>query len=375
MRVSNIFGFFCILSVAIIIICLIIFIPAESESPDVSSFEQRKRILNEVMKQKVIKGSKFFSDVIYYCPQVPPRNFQRMLAIKKETQEIIASSNSYMTDNFQNDENYEKLYGVYEGLMSTFIILKNLKITDVQIEEKVIMFSNSFTGTNSGHDLGTLCATLIFAKDFPETRICVQELGFKYPRILEILELFYSKDKWHVVETEKSYYFKEIAFVEVDPCFIVIEFKNPEVVQIFQDIIFRSFFWLSNLGITSVKNQKLLLLKQAKHNSVRSGDAFYGAKTLHELQMNDWIILNPELDDMRYMICAFSQASKIAVSYGAIMWTHMPFFNPEASIIYVRIKDGFEAYQPVLDMKNYKELTMSSTNLDESPFLMNLEAI
>ncbi len=337
---------------------------------NIQKTKNNKNLVFPIMQNKMYEQSGNFEDVVYYCPQTPPKTFQRMLAMEQKNEKIIAASNSFLTDeNFNMSINprnleYEKLYGMYGGIEKTFQVLKTSQI-DIHITNKVTMISNSFTGTNSGHDLGTLFATLIYINEnnLDETTLGINELGFKFPRILEILELFYGQDQWLIIELDKKYHFESIDFVRVSPRFIIEEYKNPNVVALVEKIKTRAHFYNISQGLDVPKNSKIILIKQVHNTSARTHDSFEGAKFLETMNAQGWIILNPEFDDMRYMIALFSSASHILVSFGSIMWTHMLFFNPLAKIIHLQI--GSEvAYQPVLEMKYFTRILMKDTYLD-----------
>ena len=318
-----------------------------------------------ITKEPTIIKSGNFQNVIYYCPKIAPRTFQQMIAIESDSKKIIASSNSYLTDKpliHSFNHEYEKRYGVYGGLLNAYEIVKTKPI-DEHIVDRTIMISNSFTGTNSGHDLGTLLSSLIYIEKngLQQYQSGIQELAFKFPRILEILELFTTN--WIIIEFEKSYYFKSVDFLEVSPRFIVEEYKKPEVISLIEKIKMKSKFYMISQGGLPPINTKIILLKQSQNTSARTHDAFHGAHFFTRMNDEEWIILNPEFNDMRYMICLLSTASRIVISFGAIMWTHMLFFNPEAKVIHLQI-DTEIAYKPVSEMKYFSRILMHNLDLD-----------
>ncbi len=320
----------------------------------------------EILKKPHLSKTGNFQDVIYYCPPAPPKTFQQMIAINKSTKEIISASNSFLTDElFINSFNqeYEKRYGIYGGLLKSYEKIQERPI-DQEIKERTVMISNSFTGTNSGHDLGTMLATLLYIRKhkLENCELGIQELGFKFPRILEILELFYSEG-WKIFQADICYHFDSIDFVIVSPIFIIEEYKKPNVIALIDEIKTKSQFYLLSQGCNPPKNAKIVLLKQIHNTSARTHDAFHGASFFAKMNEDGWIILNPEFDDMRYMICLLSYASTILISYGAIMWTHMLFFNQDATIIHLQVQDE-QAYDPVFNMKHFNRILMKDTYLD-----------
>ncbi len=320
----------------------------------------------EIMKFPMILRSGNFTNVLYYCPKIKAKTFQQMIAIENETKDIIAGSNSFLTDELftqSYNEIYEKTYGVYGGLLTSYETIQKQPIAE-SIKDRIIMISNSFTGTNSGHDLGTLLATLIYIQEnnLMQYQLGIQELGFKFPRILEILQLFYDNN-WKVFDSDIVYHFDSIDFITVSPRFVIDEYKNNKTIQLIEEIKERSEFYMISQGCSPPHQSRILLIKQVHNTSARTHDAFDGAAFLAQMNEAGWIILNPEFDDMRYMICVLSHASHIVVSYGAIMWTHQLFFNPEANITHLQIGDEI-AYDPVLNMKHFNKILITDTYLD-----------
>ncbi len=326
----------------------------------------------EILKKPQIVKSGNFSNINYYCPIIKPKTFQQMIAIQAETKEIIAASNSFLTDEIfigplhKGNEEYEKTYGIFGGLLHSFQLVQEKPIQEI-IKERIIMVSNSFTGTNSGHDLGTLLATLLYIREnkLDEHKLGIQELAFKFPRILEILELFYCNNNWNIFQSDVLYHFDSVDFIIVSSVFVVSQYKKPKVKELIEEIKTKSFFNMIEQGANPPKGAKIILLKRTHNTNTRSHDAFQGAEFFAQMNEDGWIVLNPEYDDMRYMISLLATASKILVSYGAIMWTHMLFFNRDATIIHLEV-DGEIAYAPLQTefSKNLKKLIITDTHLD-----------
>ncbi len=358
--------FCCLLFVLVLIIGLVCGLTQSANSSNDNNKQALFKKKFEILQKPQISRSGNFQDVVYYCPQNLPKTFQQMIAIDKTTEEIISASNSFLTDDLfihTYDEPYEQRYGMYGGLLKSYEMVRTKPI-DIHIEQRTVMVSNSFTGTNSGHDLGTLLATLIYIREnkLEDVQLGIQELGFKFPRILEVLELFYTN--WLILGFDTVYHFDSIDFVIVSPIFIIQKYKEPAVINLVNEIKIKSEFYMISQGSSPPKNSKIILLKQIHNTSVRTHDAFYGVKFFAEMNEKGWIILNPEFDDMRYMIWLLSQASSILVSFGAIMWTHMLFFNPNAKIIHLQIGDE-KAYPPVLEMSGYSRILMETSDLDD----------
>ncbi len=368
-------GFLIVIVAAFVVLSVALTLVYTLEYEDKGTCGQIEYIRSEtrrfpILKEPIITGTGNFKNVIYYCPLNPPATFQQMIAIDSESKGIIAASNSFLTDPYfvnTYDEAYENRYGMYKGLAKTYEHLKCQGTKEVveYVKDRVIMVSNSFTGTNSGHDLGNLFASLLYIREnkLQEHTIGVQELGFKFPRILELLELFHKNIKTFDFET--AYHCNSMDFVTVDPRFIITEYKKPNVVQLVQEIKEKAQFYMSSQGSKTPKNAKVILIKQKHNTSVRTHDSFSGATFLSKMNDAGWIVLNPEFDDMRYMICLLMHASHIIVSFGAIQWTHMLFFNPNAKITFFQV-GGEVAYQPVAEMKHFSRVLINDTRLDNA---------
>ncbi len=333
-------------------------------------------ILREDLNLSSLKETGIFVDVLYYVPNIPAGTFQQMLAINKNF-ELIAASNSYLTDIWsdyllqdkdqakkQQALQYESKYGIYAGIYKVFEKLITSK-PEICIRDEIVVLANAFDGINAGHALGNLIMVLLYVHEhgLGYLKIAVQELSYKFPRILELLELYYPFRNWMIFNFDIVYNLKSAHFIRVDPRFIIQEFDNPKVKSLIKDMLFRAELRLAREGGSAPKNSKVLLIKQAHNSNVRKHDAFYGARFLHLMESNGWIIINPEIDNMWYIILLLNSASKIVVSYGAIMWSHMQFFNPEAFIIHLQIGNEL-AYEPVLLMKNFQKIIMPNVDLD-----------
>lgn len=347
--------FLTLLAVGGLVSMVIVFACTSSSSTTIhSSF----RIFQEPMNFH----SGLHKDVIYYCPRVPPKTFQRMIASSQG--KIIASSNSYLIDSlFCNDKSYEAKYGMYGGLWEAYQHLS--QPVEEHITTPIVMVSNSFTGTNSGHDLGTLLGTLLYIQKhkLEHVTLGIQEYAFRFPRILEILHLF--QTNYIVFQFERVYKVDEMHLLSISPRFVIEQYKQPSVIQLINDIQLKSQFYLSDQGCNPPKNSKIILIKQIANTSARCHDAFDGATFLDQMSRRGWIVLNPEFDDMRYMIVLLSQASHIIVSFGSIMWTHMLFFNPLAHVLHLEVAKE-HAYEPVARMKHFQKRVVTNVHLDDA---------
>ena len=300
-----------------------------------------------------------------------------MLAVTKDRR-ILANSNTFVNDPIYFAPGYEARYGMMQGLASTFKeIDKRLDTTSTNLPHRVVLMANTFSGTNSGHDLGIKLSILntmsklgILAKRVREhdsdTKLMLCPDDLKFPRVMEIVELFVPDYAWVVVEEERLYKVKEMLIVDVNNVNILAELNNG-LDDIVDEIIVRSAFYLVGKGVRldSLQGRNVILIKQRKHTSIRVEDAFYGNEFMRHAESLGWIIIDPETLDMRYIVHLLLHAQRIVVSYGAIMWTHMAFFNKEATVKYLQCDPNAQPYLPVARHARLIVHFVSSVELDD----------
>jgi hypothetical protein len=286
-----------------------------------------------------------------------------MLAVTQDRR-IIANSNTFVSDPIYFAQGYEARYGMMQGLATTFKeITRRIDVSSSELSHRVVLMANTFSGTNSGHDLGIKLSILSAmsklgilanrARDYDagtKLMLCTDDL--KFPRVMELVELFVPHYAWVVVEEEQLYRVSEMLVVDVNNVNIIAE-PNNGLAGIVDEIVVRSAFYLIGRGVRleSLEGRSVILIKQRKHTSIRVEDAFYGNEFMQHAESLGWIIIDPETLDMRYIVHLLSYAQRIVVSYGAIMWTHMAFFNQEATVKYLQCDPNAKPYFPVASHK------------------------
>ncbi len=309
--------------------------------------------------------------VRWYCPTLRDKSFHRMLALDAN-QAIIANSNTFVSDPIYFAPGYEAKYGMMRGLSQTYqTMVKSWGLEHEVVAGHVVLVANTFSGTNSGHDLGIkliilrtmLGLGLLDSPQSPRLFLFLDDL--KFPRVMELVELFVPRDHWFVAEEERGYLLDQVLVVDVNNVNVLAECDNG-LNGIIDEIGIRCAFFLLDKGIDlrPLEYRSVVLIKQRKHTSIRAEDAFYGNDFMQKAEQAGWFVVDPESLDMRYIVYLLLHASRILVSFGAIMWTHMSFFNPEAKVKYLQIDKNATAYIPVSTHRNYSVHQVDSVELD-----------
>jgi hypothetical protein len=365
--------------------------PSQKGQSFLRALERRNRVrpgavcpLSEHPSYQLVQQNKIFSslpvwyqNVFWYCPTLVQKSFHRMLAVTQDRR-IIANSNTFVSDPIYFAQGYEARYGMMQGLATTFKeITRRIDVSSSELSHRVVLMANTFSGTNSGHDLGIKLSILSAmsklgilanrARDYDagtKLMLCTDDL--KFPRVMELVELFVPHYAWVVVEEEQLYRVSEMLVVDVNNVNIIAE-PNNGLAGIVDEIVVRSAFYLIGRGVRleSLEGRSVILIKQRKHTSIRVEDAFYGNEFMQHAESLGWIIIDPETLDMRYIVHLLSYAQRIVVSYGAIMWTHMAFFNQEATVKYLQCDPNAKPYFPVASHKRLLVHCVSSVELDD----------
>jgi hypothetical protein len=330
-----------------------------------------------ILMKPIDSGSGLFQDAIYYCPNPKQNTFQHMIALTQYGT-CIGASNSYLTDTWlinaygnEHSIHYENLYGMYTALEQSYIYANQSNNPRVHIPETIVMASNAFCGKNSGHSLGNILNTILYIREKELNNFKIGILKGSYPRILEVLELFYPKEQWFWIEYETIYRFQNIHFIQVHPGYLQIERKSPILMSLIHEIRELSHrTWVSK-GYRYPNHSKILLLKWKHNASMRSYNCVEGPHFIQQARNENWIIIDPDKNNMHWIICILSHADKIVVSQGAISWTHMLFFHLKAKIIHLKSHDE-PIYETISEFPLFHIVPIQNTNLDavENKFLL-----
>jgi hypothetical protein len=299
-----------------------------------------------------------YTDVLLSFPYYGPNTFHSNLAIDYNTKKYIINSTSFIEDPMYGTKSFDMTYKVYSRINLNYHALTTKSKNDpdvINITEECMLFANSFSGSNSGHDLSIIINALnYYIKNKLTCKILVHKESLKIPRNLEFIQLFIDKSKFIFIENDK-YYFINNLHIEKPEFFAIL--KHKHIIEDAKKLIVERFF-----DINDFKNKKIALIKhKGQKNVVRGGNCYYGDKFFDKLKANGWIILNPETMNI-YKIAAYCMfAEKILLSGGAITYTHMIYMNDTPKIYFIGQK-GYGDW--IYCGLKHCYIEMSTTNLD-----------
>jgi len=311
-----------------------------------------------------------YKNVYIYSIKTPMYYFHPIIAVEEASKKIISKSNTFINDIVTiNNPNYEKQYKIYMRLNYTYYnLLQNIKSnysTSQKIKDECILFANPFNNQNSGHDMSITNYFINYylmlkesgIKSFEQSmpNIILLDESKKCPRILEYIELFIPKEQFVFISLDKIYLFENI-HIPLNYQFRIEQFpylttKAIETVNTLQSI---------DNKLQLPKYSKVFLVKSSNHICVSKYNMFSYNEIIPLLESLGYIIINPETEHFHNIIYYLSNASKIIVSYGSILYTHQNFFNNDA-IIYFITACG-EA--PYAINKNYRIINLKSNDLN-----------
>lgn len=197
------------------------------------------------------------------------------------------------------------------------------------VTQPVVVWHSMFHGSNSGHMLSALFGLLHQLRDLglDDMHIALTPLAFRLPRIMELVSLYFPSERLVVLDTDTVYCLKEAWLLPVWYDHLhYLSMVEPWV----RDVV-RRLPWSR-----PVRNA-VLLVKQPSHCVTRRSDVIeWSAEMQRTLKAAGFALLDPERDTMSTLIHTLQHASLIVTSFGSILYTHMLFYNPKATVIYLR---------------------------------------
>lgn len=290
--------------------------------------------------------------------------FIPILAIN-QTNEIIANSNSFLTDdNFiinsiDNIIEYNNRFNILSQLNNSYNILLENNIKKVNITENVFLLFNTFSARNSGHDLSILFNRInYYLSNKLDIPVIIGDTMSDFPFTLDICKLLLPNTKFYTINAD--------TIIEFDNIIITYNYVFDINCHKYLHKEIQNKVINNCINLDKYKNKKICLLKhiQLNKNIVSMSTAFYGTKLLNILENKyNYIIINPEIMKYDELILYLSFASKILVSYGSIMYTNAIFFSDTASLYYIKTINN----PPYYDEHRYKWVNTSSdldSNID-----------
>ncbi len=309
-----------------------------------------------------------------YYHDVPMTKFIPILGLDDKNN-IIENSNSFLVDsNFirhscDHIKNYDSEHKIFTGLQLTYDNIKNLEPQEI-VEEPMFLLFNPFSGRNVGHDLSILFHRIHLYRQMQlDIPIIVGDTMLEFPFSLEICKLLLPNSKLYFLKSNTIVNFKNIIITQN------VIFDINRYTYLHKEIISRCIDNCDN--IEKYGNKKVFLVKNLynQKNIVSKYTGFYVSDLINKLEQNyGFIIINPETMAYDEIILYLSLASKIVVSYGAIMYGNAIFFNEIAKLYYITTNSNLiPYYRP----ERYKTILLQDNNLDRNVnyFLSKIEEI
>ena len=306
-----------------------------------------------VITDEILDSLKLDLDPPYYVGPVklilPPisNKFHSILAID-ETNTIVNNSNSFLSDpafvisadeikkndpgyKYETIKNYDPSYKIYSKIHITYTHLCNNK-EDITIDDEMFLLCNPFSAINIGHDLSILFHRInIYRERGLTIPVVLSEFMLTIPRSLEVCKLLLPNTEFFMLPNNKIVKFTKLHI----PSNLVFNIKK--YTSIIEEVLQKSIHSPTIKNIDDYKNKKILIIKTTKNkNVVTTNTCFDCDKTIDLLtSKHDYVYINPEEISMIEIILYVHFAKKIVCSYGAILYAHCIFFNPNINYIYL----------------------------------------
>ncbi len=313
------------------------------------------------------KNSIFEGSAKLYYPDVEITKFIPILGIDSNNT-IIENSNSFLVDgNFVRNtlkgiNEYDAIHGIFKGLEAVNKVLNEYNSINTDsyhiVNEHMFLLFNPFSGRNAGHDLSILFDRIHWYKSNNlKMPVVVGETMLELPFTLNICKVLLPDTEFFMMKSNTIYEFKNITVVRNVIFYINLhQYLYNEV----RDKVNKSCE-----NIEKYKNKKICLIKNLdfQKNILSKWSAFRGTKLFNLLEEKyGYIIINPEKMNYDEIILYLSNASKILVSFGGIMYANAIFFNSNAQLYYI---DNCHC-NPYYDNSRYKYVHISDSNLDNN---------
>lgn len=304
--------------------------------------------------------SNLYNDVLCIFPSYKNNTFHSILAINMDDT-IVTYSNSFLHDSlFDNPKcdinKYDQETSIVTRLNITYdYLLKNKSNISICIDETCYLLANPFNASNFGHDLSIILdrinSYINLNLDIP---VILPQFVESIPRIKEVVEILLPSTKIILMEPDKIYKFSKL-YVTFNEIFNIL--KHQSLINKLIDNTIKS---MDNLE--KYKNKKIIIFKNSKHaNVVSKWNCFNAIDCINTLVNNlEWVEINPEILNIKELICYLCFAKKIITSYGAISYGNAVFFNPNAKRYFLCINNWGPYYHDNL----YEIIHVNELNLD-----------
>lgn len=286
-------------------------------------------------KLSYFKPNNVYEDALVSCPLFKQNNWHAVLGITStdEPNKVIMGSNTFYWETsaikYQNTR-----HRIFDRMIYNYHRMRNYpKERHTVIKEESLLLANTFTGVNSGHDLSIILDVVAYYRAHATTiqKIVILKAVHWYPNNLLLLKLLLGPkgcEKLFEMDWNKVYRFNKIHIFKTQ--MINISHHSSLCEELRQAVLQKSKHHKAGARVVLLKTHR-------DKNVVTFTNQLICEGLLQRLEKAGWLILNPEKCDI-YQLCAtLLQAETIVFSHGSILYTHMIFFNPTATLKWVAV--------------------------------------
>jgi hypothetical protein len=272
-----------------------------------------------------------YNNIKYIFP-IMSGDFHTCLGVKNN--KVIPNTNSFINDPVAKPDDYEYKHHMCAQINIIYDYLKNHEYKNT-INQTVCNFMTPFDCANIGHNLSIIFDYIhqyrLLNLDCP---IVLSNNSKKYPNALNIIKLFFSENKIIFIENDTVYRFEDIYILRPE---IMNIMKHNNILTECHDKIIET-----HSDIDSFKNKNIVLIKTTHNQNMVNKYLAFKIDNLkkHLESLEDWIILDPENNNIYDIIRYATYANKIITCFGAINYAHAPFFSHNAQVFFLQNSQG-----------------------------------
>jgi len=252
--------------------------------------------------------------------------------------EILFNSNHFLSvANSRIQESGDSLTiptRIYSRIKNNYNEIVNSKTNYLSISEKCLLFDNSFSPSNAGHDMS--CKLKYYLDYYKDAN--VKFLFFNEGRKLNT-NLYFGT----LIDESRMIYLNEKTIYKFECLINVHQYNNigdlnPKNKHVFVKMnkMICDKFEKGRTDINEFKNKNVLLLKSSNMNIIRKHDVFEVSKLTKTMESKGWIVLHPDISDFHTLLYLLNNAKTIVTSdHGGIVCGNQTYFNEKAKIITV----------------------------------------
>lgn len=289
-----------------------------------------------------------YNDVKFIIPYY--NGFCSQLATTNNS--IIKFSNSYLVDYATQNIEYDNVTSIFTRLNMTYeYLMKNDAVYKIKY---AVLFSTPFSNFNIGHDMSIILNYIHMYRERKLTCDIIISM-IHYEKIIKIIKILLPYTNIIYITPNLIYKFENLIVFNSPAIFDILRHKyliNEIILEIKKKII----------DITKYIGKNIILLKTNKQNiftdSFLYPDEFYSVISKN----NNFIIIDPEKDELFDIIMYLNNCNSIITSQGAIQYFNCIFLKNDAKMIVLYYDDRYN--KPYYHEK-YKSLKCSQ-NLNDS---------